>query len=220
VQLTRVGRAAYRPADQLNLANTSGCELFSTGYPVCYAFLDFYRANGGLAQFGNPISPFEFHESLIVQYFENARFEWRADRPDGQRVVLTDLGRRYFEQLGEEPAHLKPVSPLDATINPILAVKARAFVGKSVTRSSGQQTVFVIVQSQTGQAVANATGKTTIQWPDGQEEDYYFTTNSSGLAMVTFNFADQKQGELVLIDIVVAFQGLAGNTRASFRIWS
>ena len=28
------------------------------------------------------ISPFEFHENLIVQYFEKARFEWRADRPE------------------------------------------------------------------------------------------------------------------------------------------
>src|SRR5688572_23208725 len=92
VQLTPLGQATYKPANQLRLTNTSGCDLFSTGYYVCFAFLDFYKANGGAAQFGNPISPFEFHENLIVQYFEKARFEWRADRPEGQRVVLTDLG--------------------------------------------------------------------------------------------------------------------------------
>jgi len=219
VQLTSVGQASYKPADQLKLNNTSGCDVFSTGYSVCFAFLDFYKANGGAAQFGNPISPFEFHENLIVQYFEKARFEWRADRPEGQRVVITDLGRLYFDQLSEDQAYLKPVNPLDATINPILSIKVRAFVGKSVTRSSGQQTVYVIVQSQTGQAISNATGKATIHWPDGRTEDYYFTTNSSGLGTVTFNFADQKQGELVSIDIAVAYQGLAGTTRTSFRIW-
>ncbi|HEX9388228.1 MAG TPA: hypothetical protein VF918_18020 [Anaerolineales bacterium] len=219
VQLTPVGQALYQPSNQLKLGNTAGCDLFATGYSVCFAFLDFYKANGGAAQFGNPLSPFEFHENLIVQYFEKARFEWRADRPENQRVVLTDLGRLYFDQLGEDPAQLKPVKPLDATINAILSIRVRAFVLKPLTRTTGQQTVYVIVQSQTLQAVANATGKATISWPDGRTEDYFFTTNSSGLGTISFNFANQKQGELVSIDIVVVHQGLAGTTRTSFRIW-
>jgi hypothetical protein len=219
VQLTALGQATYRANRQLILANNAGCDPFPTGYSVCFAFLDFFKANGGLTQFGNPISPFEFHENLIVQYFEKARFEWRADRPEGQRVVLTDLGRLYFDQLGEDQAQLKPVKPLDATINPILSIKVRAFVAKSLTRSTGQQTTYIIVQSQTGQAVSDATGRATIHWPDGHAEDYYFTTNSSGIGTVTFNFADQKQGELFLIDIAVAYQGLAGTTQTSFRIW-
>jgi len=219
VQLSSVGRALYQPANQLKLDNTAGCEAFPTGYSVCFAFLDFYRANGGAAQFGNPISPFEFHENLIVQYFEKARFEWRADRPEDQRVVLTDLGRLYFEQLGEDPIQLKPVQPLDATINAILSIRVRAFVLKPLTGTTGQQTVYIIVQSQTLQAVSNATGKATVSWPDGRAEDYFFTTNRSGLGTVTFNFADQKRGELVPIDIVVVYQGLAGTTRTSFRVW-
>jgi len=219
VQLTPVGQALYQPADQLRLDNNSGCDPFPTGYSVCLAFLDFFKANGGVAQFGNPISPFQFQENLIVQYFEKARFEWRADRPEGQRVVLTDLGRHYFDQLGEDPALLKPVTPLDATINPILSIKARAFVAKPLTGSSGQQTVYVIVQSQTFQAVSNATGKATVRWTDGRTEDYFFTTNRAGLGTVTLNFADQKQGELVPIDIVVIYEGLGSTTRTSFRIW-
>jgi hypothetical protein len=219
VQLTSVGQALFEPADQLRLENTAGCDAFPTGYSVCLAFLDFFKAHGGVAQFGNPISPFQFQENLIVQYFEKARFEWRADRPEGQRVVLTDLGRSYFDQLGEDPALLKPVTPLDATINPVLAIKAHAFVAKPLTGSSGQQTVYVIVQSQTLQAVANATGKATVYWPDGRTEEYYLTTNKSGLGTVTLNFVDQKQGELVPIEIVVVYQGLGSRTRTSFRIW-
>lgn len=219
VQLTSVGQALYQPASQLKLGNPAGCDLFANGYSVCFAFLDFYKANGGVARFGNPISPFEFHENLIVQYFEKARFEWRADRPENQRVVLADLGRLYFDQLGEDPAQLKPVKSLDATINAILSIRVRAFVLKPLTRTVGQQTVYVIVQSQTLQAVSNATGKVTVSWPDGRTEDYFFTTNSSGLGTVTFNFSDQKKGELVPIDVVVVYQGLAGTTRTSFRIW-
>lgn len=219
VQLTSLGQALYRPGDQLNLSNTAGCSPFPTGYSVCFAFLDFFNASGGLPQFGNPISPFEFHENLIVQYFERARFEWRADRPEGQRVVLTDLGRYYFDYLGEDPADLKPVDPLDATINPILSIKASAFVAKPLTGSSGQQTVYVIVQSQTLQPVSNATGRATVHWSDGRAEDYFFTTNRAGLGTVTFSFADQKQGELVTIDLAVVYLGMGNTTRTSFRIW-
>lgn len=219
VQLTAVGQALYQPANQLQLGNPAGCDPFPTGYSVCFAFLDFYKANGGASQFGNPISPFEFHENLIVQYFERARFEWRADRPEDQRVVLTDLGRLYFDHLSEDAAQLRPIEPLDATINPVLSIKVRAFVLKPLTRRSGQQTVYVIVQSQTSQAVADATGKATVTWPDGRTEDFFFTTNKSGLGTVSFNFVDQKRGELVPIEITVLFEGLAGRTRTSFRVW-
>lgn len=219
VQLTTLGRYSYNPGGQLNIDNSSGCQLFITGFRVCFAFLDFYKANGGTIQFGNPISPFEFHDQLIVQYFELARFEWRADRPEGQRVVITDLGRTYFDQLGEDPAHLKPVQPLDATINPVLSIKVRAFVMKPIMLPSGQQTIYVIVQSQTLQAISDATGRATVHWPDGRTEEYFFTTNSSGLGSISFNFKKQKQGELVPIEIAVTYQGLAATTRTSFRIW-
>lgn len=220
VQLTALGQALYKSGSpQLNINNSSGCESFPTGFGVCFAFLDFYKLNGGPAQFGNPISPFEFHENLIVQYFERARFEWRADRPEDQRVVITDLGRLYFDQFAEDQAFLKPVTSLDATINNVLSINVRAFVLKAVTLSSGQQIVYVIVQSQTHQAIANATGKATIHFPDGSNEDYFFSTNTSGLGSITFRFSDQQQGELVPIDIVVTFQGLSATTTTSFRIW-
>jgi hypothetical protein len=219
VQLNPLGQSTYKPGKQLTLTNLAGCASFSTGYPVCFAFLDFYKANGGTAQFGNPISPFEFHENLIVQYFEKARFEWRADRPEGQRVVLTDLGRLYFDQFGEDQAYLKPVQPPEAIINSILSIKVRGFVAKSVVHSSDQQTVYVIVQSQTGQSISNATGKATIHWPDGRTEEHFFTSDGAGVGKVMFNFENEKQGELVTIDIAVTYQGLAGTTKTSFRIW-
>jgi hypothetical protein len=220
VQLTALGRVTYQSgSQQLNIDNPAACQLFQTGYRVCFAFLDFYKENDGPAQFGNPISPFEFHDNLIVQYFEKARFEWRADRPEGQRVVLTDLGRIYFDQLGEDQRHLQPLTSINATIDNILSINARAFVQKAITVSSGQQTVYVVVQSQTNQAISNANGKATIHFSNGRTEDYFFTTNSSGLGSITFSFAKQTQGELVAIDIVVTYQGLSATTATSFRIW-
>ena len=219
VLLTALGQATYQPDAQLKLENSAGCQLFITGQRVCYAFLDFFKANGGTEQFGNPISPFEFHDKIIVQYFERARFEWRADRPDAQRVVISDLGRIYFEQLREDPALLKPVPPQDASINSVLSINVRAFVDRSVTLPSGKQTVSVIVQSQTLQPVKDANGRITVHWLDGTSVDYFFVTNKAGVGSASFNFSNQKQGMLVPIDVVVVYQGLSGTTTTSFRIW-
>lgn len=220
VRLTSLGEAAHRPGNQrLDIDNPSACKRYQTGYSVCFAFLDFYEANGGAAQFGDPISAFEFQDNLIVQYFEKARFEWHADRPESQRVVLTDLGRMYFDRLGEEQTHLEPIHPLDATISPILSIQARAFVRRAITLSSGQQTVYIVVQSQTGQPVSNAKGKATVHFSSGQAEEYYFTTTSFGLGSVAFSFENQEQGELVPIEVLVTYQGLFTKTTTSFRIW-
>jgi hypothetical protein len=220
VRLTPLGQQTYESGSQrLDLYNPAACRLFQTGFSVCFAFLDFYEANGGQSQFGNPISPFEFHENLIVQYFEKARFEWRADRPEGQRVVLTDLGREYFDQLEENPSHLTPIRTLDATISPILSIQARAFVENTIKQSSGQQTVYVIVQSQTHEPVQNASGKATIHFPDNSTEDYFFSTNESGLGSVKFDFENLPPGELVQIEIIVTHKGLSDKTSTSFRIW-
>lgn len=220
VQLTPLGQAAYEPgSSRLDINNPTACRSFDTAFPVCFAFLDFYEANGGVAQFGRPISPFEFHENLIVQYFERARFEWRADRPEGQRVVLTDLGRPYFDRLAEDRVQLQPIRPLDATISPVLSIHARAFVRFAITQSRGQQTVYVIVQSQTNRPVSGANGKVTIHFSDGRSIEYYFTTNDTGLGSVTFNFEDQKGGELVPVEVLVTYQALSTSTSTSFRIW-
>lgn len=220
VQVTALGQVTYQyGSPQLNIDNPAACQTFQTGYRVCFAFLDFYKEHDGATQFGNPISPFEFHDNLIVQYFEKARFEWRADRPDGERVVLTDLGRIYFDQLEEDQTQLTPITPINATIDNILSIHARAFVSKSITLPSGQQTVYIVVQSQTNQAISNANGKATIHFSDGHSEEYYFTTNASGLGSVVFSYINQKQGELVPIDIVVTYQGLAATTSTSFRVW-
>ena len=219
IQLTPLGSLTYQRKSPLTINNPNACEVYPTGFPVCLTFLDFYKANGGPTQFGNPISPFESSDNLIVQYFEGARFEWRADRPPEQRVVLSDLGRIYFDQLKEDPAQLKAIEQPNATIYPVLSLKVRAFVSKAVTLSRGQQTVYIIVQNQTSRPVSGANGTVLVKFPSGTNQEFAFTTNSLGIAQVTFNFSDQKSGELVPIEIAVIYQSLTATTKTSFRIW-
>jgi hypothetical protein len=218
VQLTPLGTLTYKTQSPLPVSSTNGCELYAQYY-VCFTFLDFYKANGGPAQFGNPISPFESADGLIVQYFEGGRFEWRAYQGAEKWVVISDLGRVYFDQQKEDPAHLRPAPAPDATINSVLSLKVRAFVVKAVTLRSGQQTVYVIVQDQASVAVENATVKAVVHLANNTDQEYVFNTNSRGIGQVSFNFSDQKPGELIPIDITVNYQGLQGTTTTSYRIW-
>jgi hypothetical protein len=65
-------------------------------------FLGYWQANGGLAQFGRPLTePFrqrlEDGREYEVQYFERARFEWHPEQTDPQyRVLLGQFGRRIL----------------------------------------------------------------------------------------------------------------------------
>lgn len=221
VQLTPLGRLTYTPAGQLNVFNPMACQYFAeTGFAVCFAFLEFFIANGGVAQFGYPISPFEFHDNLIVQYFEKARFEWHPWRAEGERVNLADLGRIYFDMRGEDPGHLPPVDPEAGplTIAP-LTLQVRAFVWKAVTLSSDHQVIFVIVQDQNLKPVTDARGEARVHWPGGEETVLQFSTNSNGVAILPLSFTNQPYGSLVYMDISASWDGLAGATSISFRIW-
>ena len=219
VQLTPLGILTYQSQNPIPINASNGCEQYPTGHKVCFTFLDFYKANGGPSQFGNPISPFESADGLIVQYFEGARFEWRADRGSEKWVVISDLGRLYFDQQKEDPAYLRPVQPSDATIKSVLSLKSRAFVSKAVALKNGTQTIYVIVQDQTSEAVENASVRAVVHLSNNTLQEYAFTTNARGIGQVSFNFSDQQPGELITIDISVNYQGLTTTTTTSFRIW-
>lgn len=218
VKLTPLGKETYVAGDQLDIFNPLACRYFvKTGYSVCYAFLDFFKKNGGVEQFGYPISPFEYHNDLIVQYFENARFEWRPWMPEGQRVGLADLGRIYFETKREDPNLLAPVK--NSETGRIIKLQVRAFVWKAVTLSNDQQLVYVIVQDQTLQPVSGVLGTATVRWAVGNPESISFSTNSSGVGIVPLTFSGQTYGQLIYIDILVTKDGVPATTTTSFRIW-
>lgn len=218
VRLTPIGRELYKPGERLDIFNPFACRYFTkTGFSVCYAFLDFFKNNGGVERFGQPISPFEFHNELIVQYFEYARFEWKPWMPEGQRVVLADLGRQYFDAQNEDPNLLPPL-PGNGT-GRIVKLQVRAFVWKAVTLATDHQLVYVIVQDQNLQPVAGAQGLASIRRADGTSEAISFFANSSGVGIVPLAFANQPYGKMVYIDILVTKDGLTAVTTTSFRIW-
>jgi len=220
VRLTPLGSRTYKPEKQLVINNPLACRTYSqTGYSVCYAFLEFFDQNGGVAQFGYPISPFEFRNGQIVQYFENARFEWRPGMAEGQRVGLTDLGRIYFDQLDEDLAFLRPSPRGDAGPNLVLSLQVHAFPEKAVTTSSDEQTIYVLVQDQNRQPVAGANGTATIRLPNGDTLQGNIVFSENGVGKLTFPFLNQPNGKLVNVDVSVLYSDMRGKTTTSFRIW-
>jgi len=219
VGLTPIGRETYSPERQLLINNPFACRTYDqTGFSVCFAFLEFFDQNGGVERFGYPISPFEFRNNQIVQYFENARFEWRPGQEESQRIGLTDLGRIYFDQVGEDPGFLKPVPRSDRGQNSVLSLRVRAFPAKAVTTSTGNQTIWVLVQDQNLQPVDGATGTATIRLASGDIKQEQFTIKK-GVGSFTFGFTGQPNGQLVYVDISVTYNNLGGKTTTSFRIW-
>src|SRR5207248_9806476 len=73
----------------------------ATGHNLAGGFLQYWQANGGLAQFGYPLSE-ELRERLedgkeyTVQYFERARLEVHPENPAPYDILLGQFGRRIL----------------------------------------------------------------------------------------------------------------------------
>ena len=221
VILTRLGTATYTSSGRLDVPGKGlACRKFpETGVSVCFDFLGFFDSYGGLGQFGYPISEFEYHEGRVVQYFEYARLEWQPARPEGQRVVVSDLGRIFFDNSGEDPALLPPIKPLDNTPSAILAIHPSAFFQRAVTLAQDDQIIYIIVQDQNLQPVSGADCVVTIHWPSVPGQTSYITTNNDGVGVIPFSFSNQPHGNLISADVACQFGGLASSTSTSFRIW-
>lgn len=219
VKRTPLGAYTYEPKELLPTPSekSNACKYFpETGYPVCYAFLDFFEENGGVAQFGYPISNFEDHEGRIVQYFQLARMEWHPEFPAWQRVTLSDLGRYYFDLMDEKLERLTPVNNVLPTI---LDLKVNAFTGQAVTSLQGKQTISIIVQDQNRLPIHNAQVAVTVRMPSGEPIQYPpLVTDENGVSQLTFDFAAETLG-MAQISVQVNFEGLIEETKTTFRIW-
>ena len=220
VQLTSLGQATFVSTGAVNINSPAACQTYSKNSPaVCFAFLEFFEKYGGTAQFGYPLSGFEYHENVLVQYFDKARLEWQPGKPEGQHVVVSDLGRIYFEKLNEDPGLLAPVKTDNTTQNQIKSIHVRAFVLKAVTLNTDSQLIYIIVQDQLLQAVADAKCSAVVHWQDGRTDSNTISTNFSGIGLMALSFSNQPYGSLVYIDATCVIKEIKGSTTTSFRIW-
>lgn len=126
------GREAEEPFQRLEgVAPDQNCDFYEeTGHRLCFGFRAFWYANGGLANFGYPISE-EFDERNdpppagdgevhTVQYFERIRLEWHPEhRGTEYEFLLGLLGTEYLARNGapasalvRQPKDLPPPDPV------------------------------------------------------------------------------------------------------------
>jgi hypothetical protein len=195
----------------------SACQFFSqSGYQICYAFLDYYQKNGGIQQFGYPISDVELQDGRMVQYFQRARFEWHPDRPSGKRVVLTDVGRQYLDMV-EDPLIMQEYS--DVTLDMFHHLETWAFVEKAVLGDSEEQTLYVVVKNQNFQAIENAQVTFTLTYGGNQESSFLMPpTDAQGVSQLNFPVAGEPAG-VVSVTVTVTYNNTQKQTVTSYRIW-
>ena len=220
VQISNLGFWTYQPGAEIsNQGRTQPCRTYTeTGYAVCFDFLEFFDDYGGVAQFGYPISSLEDRDGRIVQYFYKARLEWRPEMPFGQRVVVSDIGRRYFYIRGERVDRLGSLLE-DNAPQVILSLKARAYPLHPIAAQEGTQTISVIVQDQNLHPVSGAAAILTFNSPSGEAMTFTLPpTDATGITKFTFSYTSEEHG-LAKIWVTVALNDLEQVTVTSFRIW-
>lgn len=221
VKLSPLGEYLYTPGQTADIEpNSPGCATFRENdkpLQVCYAFLEFFKAYGGVKQFGYPISNLEKQDGRMVQYFEFARFEWHPQLPSGKRVRLTQLGNQYFAQQALNQDYLRQKDNLPQTV---LELKVRAFPEQPVTGLRGRQVVNIVVQDQNLLPVSGAFVTLGVRLPDGSEIEYKLSvpTKSQGLARFTFPFQTSTPG-MVVLTITVHYRDLESQLISSFYAW-
>ena len=104
VLLGQFGRRIH-PADPPAMPDPAQTWFPQTGHNVPSDFFAYWSSNGGLAQFGLPLSEafqqrLEDGKTYRVQYFERARFEYHPEAQGPYMIQLGQFGRAMLEQAG------------------------------------------------------------------------------------------------------------------------
>jgi hypothetical protein len=195
------------------------CQRFpDTGKNVCYAFLQYYQSKGGKEVFGEPISDLEIREGRYVQYFEKVRMEWQPELQADVHVVLTDLGKRYFDLVVGDNGLIKPSG--SAIPGKPRQPRALAFVSQSLVPANSQQKVYVIVMDMFDRPVADAQVWVYVRTPDGQLDPYRAPdTNSDGISILPYPVGNLNPHQVVELEVKVTTGGEEAETQTWFRVW-
>lgn len=199
-------------------ANSPACNEID-GFPVCYAFLQFYDANNGMRYLGAPISAAQVYEGRIVQNFEYARLEWRPEKPTGQRVVLTDLGRIHYDRTLGDTSRILPQES-DNIPGRLVQPRAYAFVARPILPADSQQTISVVVMDPSLTPLAGALVKVEVLWPDGTTDIHRpADTDADGISQLTINSGNFKANQIVRINVTINYKGETAAAGTWFRLW-
>ena len=77
------------------------------GHWIIGEFLEYFKAHGGLAVFGYPMTEPYYQDGVLIQYFQNARMEWHIDDDGSYSVQLGHLGEELNYATPGAEAHAR-----------------------------------------------------------------------------------------------------------------
>ncbi len=199
-------------SDQIPAFNSSTHHYFpETDHVVSYAFLDYFRAKGGLDIFGYPRSEFMYEDGYIVQYFQRARMEWHPEAAPDSQIRLTEIGEIYVDEF-------------DIDISPIAGEPKELLLSASVQRAiigrDEPQVVFVYVTDQHWDPIPGAIVLGVIHYPSGDQGCTFNPTDERGFARCEFDLLPTlPPGQKVVVDVNVAYGSLTATTQTFFIPW-
>ncbi|MDQ2681945.1 MAG: hypothetical protein M3Y37_00320, partial [Chloroflexota bacterium] len=88
-----IEQTSNAPASTKNWSPPRTVYIPETGHTIDGVFLDYWRANNGIASFGYPVTPeFTMSNGVVAQLYAYARFEYWPNAADGQVVKLGKIG--------------------------------------------------------------------------------------------------------------------------------
>lgn len=206
------------PVKSIPAPSDPSCRYFpETGHKACHLFLQYYLAEGGLDQFGYPISDLLVENDRLVQYFQRARMEYHPGKPEGQRVKLAPLGLIYREYAKLDPIRTTPQPPSASPT--VISIHARASVADSFIKRGANQTAFVTVTDQLGNSIAGAVVTLTVYFPSGPQRFALPATDAHGTTSFTFNSGKFTPGTSVALEFTITYSGLTTTTTTSYLVW-
>jgi hypothetical protein len=245
VQLGLLGdELGYRqspiPESEIPSANHPDKQYFAeTGHTISFAFLDFYRANGGLDIFGYPISEWVIEPNgRIVQYFQRGKMEWYPEGETDQRVQLGMLGTIYVDQFvdpemvkkeenngpyirtGTPAVTEEPASSATPVASKVTDLQISVTLKHPIIGLEGTQTAYVYIFDQDRHGVAGAAVEMEVQYKEGRTDHYVLEkTNSNGYCQLDFEIADPAPGYVVVVKLTAQYEELKAETGTAFLPW-
>jgi hypothetical protein len=193
VLLGQFGRLIH-PLDP-PVAQKPGMSFFpQTGHNMPLDFFDFWTNNGGVSQFGFPLTE-EFTEKLedgksyTVQYTERARFERHPENGLLNTILLGQFGRRLLNSGGASPAPSATPAPSGSPA-PSSSPAPRPGAQITISPQQGPNGALFVV---TGVGFApNTTYYIRVASPDGQRQinfdDATMKSDEDGIVLAGFSF--------------------------------
>ena len=236
VSLAKLGEFAYDPAQPGLPApiqpNDPQCQTFSNGKLACYAFREFYERYGE-KYFGLPVTNALFTvEGRLVQYFQNARMEWRGEMPASKRVVISALGQFDFDKrIGDQSLRRpRPVNiPGSGSVTaPAVIPSLHAFAGKPLVANGDRQQIFALLHDQYGEAVKgapvtvtfyNSDDKTNVRSLSNIPGISGITTDENGIAIAEFEVGKALPNQVVLVVVEAQVNDAKLTVTTWYRVW-